>query len=166
METVPVRFVQSWRAVHSTFPYAYFFFFSLSLLFHSCLASVIVPCHASVQAVGTNWKGWRLFTRGVHRTVASNVPLPSTDLDVDLDFSSKVVHAFFHFHHPQSLSLPHLWEEEIIDFTSSIERKILSSSFFERDKEREYRSEKINIWKSTWKLMCWCEDKYAFKVFG
>lgn len=36
-----------------------FFFFFLSLsLFHSCLASVIaIPCHASVQAVGTNWKG-------------------------------------------------------------------------------------------------------------
>lgn len=77
METVPVRFVQSWRVVHSTFPSAVrvFFFLNLSLslfLFHSCLASVIAACHASVQTVGTNWKGWRLFTRGVHRTVASN----------------------------------------------------------------------------------------------
>lgn len=67
---VGVLFIQ-----HSHRPYAYFFFLNLSLslfLFHSCLASVIAACHASVQAVGTNWKGWRLFTRGVHRTVASN----------------------------------------------------------------------------------------------
>lgn len=78
METVPVRFVQSWRVVHSTFPSAVrVFFFSQSLSFSLPfslfrLASVIAACHASVQAVGTNWKGWRLFTRGVHRTVASN----------------------------------------------------------------------------------------------
>lgn len=78
METVPVRFVQSWRVVHSTFPSAVrVFFFSQSLSFSLPfslfrLASVIAACHASVQTVGTNWKGWRLFTRGVHRTVASN----------------------------------------------------------------------------------------------
>lgn len=130
----------------------FFFFFSFSLPF-SLLSRF--RDRDSVSRISTGRRNKLERMKVVHERssfVSSNVPLPSTESGrgsrLFLESRTNAVlttHAFFHYHHPRSLSLLHLWRDEEImalslflslDFTLSIELDFKFFFFLSRERER------------------------------